>query len=85
MPASAAMTAFLVIVAAVYGLIIGSFLNVCIYRLPRDQSIVWPAYKVANGVACTVTATNSAIDFFTWQYDGTTLFCFVSGQAMATP
>ena len=24
------------------GLVIGSFLNVCIYRLPRDESIAWP-------------------------------------------
>ena len=30
------------VMAFVYGLIIGSFLNVCIYRLPRDISIVWP-------------------------------------------
>ena len=29
-------------VAALFGLVIGSFLNVCIYRLPRGQSIVWP-------------------------------------------
>jgi leader peptidase (prepilin peptidase)/N-methyltransferase len=28
--------------AAVAGLLLGSFLNVCIYRLPRHQSIVWP-------------------------------------------
>ena len=28
-----------------FGLIVGSFLNVCIYRLPRDQSIVWPASR----------------------------------------
>jgi len=27
----------------VFGLIFGSFLNVCIYRLPRGESIVWPA------------------------------------------
>jgi leader peptidase (prepilin peptidase) / N-methyltransferase len=28
--------------AVISGLLIGSFLNVCIYRLPRGQSIVWP-------------------------------------------
>ena len=27
---------------AVLGLIIGSFLNVCIYRLPERRSIAWP-------------------------------------------
>jgi leader peptidase (prepilin peptidase)/N-methyltransferase len=31
------------LVFAVLGLIVGSFLNVCIYRLPRRESIVWPA------------------------------------------
>jgi leader peptidase (prepilin peptidase)/N-methyltransferase len=29
-------------VAAVFGALIGSFLNVCMYRLPRRESIVWP-------------------------------------------
>ena len=33
------------VVAFVLGTIIGSFLNVCIHRLPRRESIVWPASR----------------------------------------
>ncbi len=34
-----------VVVVALLGLIVGSFLNVCVYRLPRQMSVVWPASR----------------------------------------
>lgn len=33
------------VVLGVLGLLVGSFLNVCIHRLPRDESIVFPASR----------------------------------------
>jgi len=33
----------LVLVATLFGLVVGSFLNVVIHRVPRHESIVWPA------------------------------------------
>jgi leader peptidase (prepilin peptidase)/N-methyltransferase len=37
------------IVAVVcFGLIVGSFLNVCIHRLPLGESVVWPASRCPN-------------------------------------
>lgn len=32
----------------IFGLIIGSFLNVCIYRTPRNESIIFPCSKCAS-------------------------------------
>lgn len=36
---------FLYIAAGLFGATIGSFLNVCIHRLPRHESIVWPSSR----------------------------------------
>jgi prepilin signal peptidase PulO-like enzyme (type II secretory pathway) len=33
---------------AAFGLVVGSFLNVCIYRLPLKQSIIWPASRCTS-------------------------------------
>ncbi|MEW6067414.1 MAG: prepilin peptidase [Nitrospirota bacterium] len=38
-------TMFVYIVAFIFGSIIGSFLNVCIYRMPRGQSIITPSSR----------------------------------------
>jgi leader peptidase (prepilin peptidase)/N-methyltransferase len=35
----------IVFVAALFGLVVGSFLNVVIHRVPRHESVVWPASR----------------------------------------
>lgn len=37
-----------VIVAFIFGAIVGSFLNVCIYRMPLGKSVVWPGSHCPN-------------------------------------
>jgi len=32
----------LTLISIVFGALVGSFLNVCIFRLPKEESIVWP-------------------------------------------
>jgi leader peptidase (prepilin peptidase) / N-methyltransferase len=38
----------LALIFPLFGLMVGSFLNVCIYRLPREESIVFPASHCTN-------------------------------------
>ena len=42
------MTLAAALIAGVFGATVGSFLNVCIYRLPIGTSIVWPASACPN-------------------------------------
>ena len=37
------MTPYIAVLMGLFGLAVGSFLNVCIYRLPRRESLNWPA------------------------------------------
>src|SRR5437588_1094258 len=37
-----AVTAFVTVVCGLFGLVVGSFLNVVIYRVPRKESVVRP-------------------------------------------
>ncbi len=36
------MQPLILVIAGLFGLILGSFFNVCIYRIPQNKSIVWP-------------------------------------------
>src|SRR5947209_19425504 len=43
-----AVTAFVTVVCGLFGLVVGSFLNVVIYRVPRKESVVRPRSRCPN-------------------------------------
>jgi leader peptidase (prepilin peptidase)/N-methyltransferase len=60
------VTALVAAISGVYGLVIGSFLNVVIWRVPRKESIVKPA---SHCPSCeTPIATRDNIPVFSWLF-----------------
>ncbi len=61
------MDAVIVVFLLAMGLAVGSFLNVCIYRLPRHESLLYPAsrcpscgrslrwFAISNSAGCSRT------------------------------
>jgi leader peptidase (prepilin peptidase)/N-methyltransferase len=58
------MTAFVAVVAGLYGLVVGSFLNVVIWRVPRRESIVKPRSHCPN--CDTLIANRDNIPVISW-------------------
>ena len=52
--------------ALLTGLAIGSFLNVCIHRLPKDRSIVWPGSQCPGCAAAIVWYDNIPVLSWLW-------------------
>lgn len=44
-PAALMPSPFALVLAAILGLAVGSFLNVCIYRIPKNQSLLFPGSR----------------------------------------
>ena len=55
--------AFFIVLSLVFGAIVGSFLNVCIYRIPAERSLVFPGSTCACGQPI---AWYNNIPIFTW-------------------
>ena len=54
------------IIAGAFGALIGSFLNVCIHRLPRRESIVWPASHCPSCMKAIAWYDNVPLISYAW-------------------
>lgn len=65
---------FLPVLIFIAGLFIGSFLNVCIWRLPREESIIWPG---SHCPACsTALRVRDLVPVLSWLFlQGRCRFC----------
>src|SRR5438876_7866250 len=43
-----AMLAWLLFILFVFGTMVGSLLNVCVYRLPMEKSLLWPGSRCGH-------------------------------------
>ena len=55
-------------IIAAFGAVIGSFLNVCIYRLPRVESIVWPGSHCPACAASIAWYDNIPVISYLWLF-----------------
>jgi leader peptidase (prepilin peptidase)/N-methyltransferase len=55
-----------IIIAGLVGALIGSFLNVCIHRLPRQESIVWPASHCPSCMKAIAWHDNVPLISYAW-------------------
>ncbi len=60
------MLGLLIAYCALFGLIVGSFLNVVIYRVPRKESVVSP--RSACPTCCTPISARDNVPIFSWLF-----------------
>jgi leader peptidase (prepilin peptidase)/N-methyltransferase len=63
---AAVLEIFPYLAACLVGAVIGSFLNVCIYRLPRHGSVVWPSSRCPSCGAPIALYDNLPIVSYLW-------------------
>lgn len=57
---------FATIVTGLFGAVVGSFLNVCIHRLPRCESLIWPSSRCPSCGQAIAPYDNVPVLAFLW-------------------